>query len=87
MTTAPPALKVSTVPRAGAGERRHRRYQRRRLVRQQVAVVAIMVVVLIITLLVLGQQWLHGAGSISSGAAPLGNVSPAIPLTHSQEAS
>jgi len=87
MTTAPSALKVSTVPRAGAGERRHRRYQRRRLVRQQIVVVAVMVVALIITLLVLGQQWLHGAGSVSSGAAPLAISSSAVPFTHSQEAS
>ena len=85
MTTAPPALKVSTVPRAGAGE--HRRYQRRRLVRQQIAVVGIMLIVLIVTLLVLGQQWLHGAGSISSGAGPRHSSSPALSLTNSQEAS
>jgi hypothetical protein len=87
MTTAPPALKMSTVPYKGAGERRHRRYQRRRLVRQQIAVVAIMVIALIITLLILGQQWLQGAGSVSSGAAALRSTSPATPLIHSQEVS
>jgi hypothetical protein len=87
MTTAPPALRASTVPYAGTGERRHRRYQRRRLVRQQIAAVAIMVIVLIITLLVLGQQWLHGAGPVNSAAGSLRSSSPAAPLTHSQEAS
>jgi ferric-dicitrate binding protein FerR (iron transport regulator) len=87
MTTAPPALKASTFPGSGAGERRHRRRERRRLVRQQIAVVVVMVLALVITLLVLGQQWLHGAGSLNTGAGPLRAVSPAPPFTHAQEAS
>ena len=87
MTTAPPALKVSIVPRPGGGERRHRRYQRRRLVRQQIAVVAIMVIALIVTLLVLGQQWLQGAGSTLSTLGPLSSTSPTPSITHAKEAS
>ena len=87
MTTAPPAPKVSMVPRPGGGERRHRRYQRRRLARQQIAVVAIMVIALIITLLVLGQQWLQGAGSTPSTLGPLPSASLTPSFTHAQEAS
>ncbi len=89
MTTAPPALEVSTVPDTGAGARRHRRYQRRRLVRQQIVVVAIMVLALIVTLLLLGQQWLQGAGGVSSGMAPTHSslATPGSTYTHSQEAS
>jgi hypothetical protein len=75
------------VPNPGGGERRHRRYQRRRLVRQQIAWVAVMVIALIITLLVLGQQWLHGAGSTPSTLAPQPAVSTAAPFTHAQEGS
>jgi hypothetical protein len=74
------------VPKPGGGERRHRRYQRRRLVRQQIVVVAIMVIALIITVLVLGQQWLQGAGSTPSTLGPFPS-SPTRAFTHAQEAS
>jgi len=55
--------------------------------RQQIAVVAIMVIALIITLLVLGEQWLQGAGSTPSTLGALPSASPIPSITHAQEAS
>ena len=74
MTTAPPVPQVTNLPGPGGGERRRRRRERRRLARQQLVVVAVLILALIITLLVLGQQWVQGAGS---GAATLAPASPA----------